>query len=65
MKYLNQLNKNDDLKEEFKTLAKTMYQQSELYIWMVLLMSIYYSIPAIQLVLKGNIEFTARKSIKS
>ena len=65
MKYLNQLNKNDDLKEEFKTLAKTMYQQSELYIWMVLLMSIYYSIPAIQLVLKGNIEFTTQISLKN
>ena len=38
--------------QHFSTLSKTMYQQSELYIWLVILMSICYGIPAIQLVFK-------------
>ena len=32
--------------------GNVIYQQSELYIWMVIVMSIYYGIPAMQLVLK-------------
>ena len=32
-----------------------MYQQSELYIWLVILMSVFYGVPAIQLVLKYQV----------
>ena len=35
-----------------KALIKTMFQQSDLYIWLVLMMGTFYGIPAIQLVFK-------------
>ena len=35
-----------------KSLVKTMFQQSDLYIWLVVMMGTFYGIPAIQLVFK-------------
>ena len=35
-----------------KSMIKTMFQQSDLYIWLVLMMGTFYGIPAIQLVFK-------------
>ena len=54
VKYLDQLCQNEGHKE-FKIIYKSMYQQSELYIWLVILMSVFYGVPAIQLVLKYQV----------
>lgn len=36
--------------------AKSMFQSSDMYVWLVLVMGIFYSIPALQLVLKYQVE---------
>ena len=53
-RYVNELcTKVDDCTDRSqKTLIKTMFQQSDLYIWLVLMMGTFYGIPAIQLVFK-------------
>ena len=35
-----------------KTLIKTIFQQSNLYIWLVLMMGVFYGLPAMQLLFK-------------
>ena len=35
-----------------KSLIKTMFQQSDLYIWLVVMMGTFYGIPAVQLVFR-------------
>lgn len=49
-KYVNELATKGNDREQLK-LFKSMFQKSDLYIWLVFMMGIFYSIPAIQLVL--------------
>ena len=54
-KYVHELCKKVDessRNQSQKVIFKTMFQQSDLYIWLVLMMGVFYGIPAIQLVLK-------------
>jgi hypothetical protein len=53
-KYVSELCKifEHDKTDNKATLIKSMFQKSDLYIWLVLMMGIFYGIPAIQLVLK-------------
>jgi hypothetical protein len=53
-KYVSELCKKSehDKADNKATLIKSMFQKSDLYIWLVLMMGIFYGIPAIQLVLK-------------
>jgi len=56
-RFVNELSKADDecdgsTDKSQKTLIITMFQQSGLYIWLILMMGVFYGLPAIQLVFK-------------
>merc|ERR1719309_1394776 len=44
------------LEVEARKKAKSMFQSSDMYVWLVLVMGVFYSIPALQLVLKYQAE---------
>ena len=53
MKYLNQLCQNEaHTQSEVKKTYKLLYEQNELYFWLVILIGIFYGVPALQLVFK-------------
>ena len=52
-KYLNQMCQNEANNEsELRQFYKLVYEQNELYFWLVILIGIFYSVPALQLVLR-------------
>ena len=53
IKYLSQLCQNEAHNQsELRKFYKLVYEQNELYFWLVILIGIFYSVPALQLVLR-------------
>ena len=53
-KYVSELAKREEqaIDQSLKHLFKAMFKQNDLYVWLVLMMFIFYGLPAIQLVFK-------------